>query len=148
MMPDQVLPARGSRGMAMSTVERIRKYGYRQWYERQLIESHVYLVMLVLALIAVVAGLELLSGPKSGSEMLFNGLVVGGGGWLSWVCWRRYARMMMVAQYVGSQAVCPSCLRQGFRAVPVEEAGAQGAPMQLLASCRSCGTRWSIDAGA
>jgi hypothetical protein len=131
----------------MGTVERIRKYGYRKWYERQLVESHLYLVTLVLALVMVVAGLELLSAPESRFELLYNGLLVAGGGWLSWVCLQRYARMMMLAEHVGSQAVCPSCQRNGFQPVPPEEAGVHGRPLQFVASCRGCGTRWSIDAG-
>jgi len=134
--------------MAMGTVERIRKYGYRRWHERQLVESHLYLVTLVLALVMVVAALEVLSGPQSRFGLLYHGLLVAGGGWLSWYCWRRYARMMMVAQHVGSQAVCPACQRSGFRPVPAAEAGGQGGPMRLVAECRGCGERWLIDTGA
>ena len=132
----------------MSTVERIRKYGYRKWYERQLVESHLYLVTLVLALIVVVAGLELLSEPTSRFELLYDGLLVVGGGCLGWVCLRRYAQMMMVAEHVGSQAVCPACQRDGFRPVPANESGTLSRPLQFVASCRGCGTRWSIDTGA
>jgi len=38
--------------------EGIRKTGFRRWYERQLIESHLYFVTAVLSLIVVGAGLE------------------------------------------------------------------------------------------
>lgn len=129
----------------MNTIERLRKHGYRKWYERQLIESHLYLVTLVLALVVMVAGLELLSVRESLADVLFDGSLIAGGAWLAWTCWRRYALAMMVAEHVGHQAQCPGCQRLGFRAVPAEESGT---PMQLVAACPRCGHRWPIDPGA
>lgn len=130
----------------MNTIERLRKHGYRKWYERQLIESHLYLVTLVLALIVMVAGMEMLSLRRTAQDVIFDGTLIVGGAWLSWYCWRRYALAMMVAEHVGHQAQCPACKRLGFRAVPIDEAG--GSPLQLVAACPRCGHRWPIDPGA
>ena len=128
----------------MNTIERLRKLGYRKWYERQLIEGHLYLVTLVLALVVMVAGLELLSLRESLADIVFDGSLIAGGGWLAWICWRRYALAMMVAEHVGHQTQCPGCQRLGFRAVPPEESGT---PVQLVAACPRCGHRWPIDPG-
>ena len=49
----------------MSTIEGIRKLGFRKWYERQLVEGHLYLVTMILALIAMAAGYEVISIEKT-----------------------------------------------------------------------------------
>jgi hypothetical protein len=129
----------------MGTIDGIRKHGFRKWYERQLIEGHAWLVTLLLAVLAMAAGLEALSIRDGIGELLFDAAVVFGGGSLSWVAWRRYARAMLVAEHVGHQAVCPACQRYGFRAVPPGEDGAAPQPPRLVAACRRCGHRWPID---
>lgn len=131
----------------MSTVDGIRKHGFRKWYERQLIEGHVWLVTLVLALVMMASGFELLSDRRGPGELLLDGVLVAAGAAVAWVSWRRYATAMMVAEHVGHQAVCPVCQRYGFRPVPVSDGGHSGRPLQLLASCRGCGHRWPIDTG-
>jgi hypothetical protein len=129
----------------MGTIDGIRKHGFRKWYERQLIEGHVWLVTLLLAVLAMAAGLEALSVRDGLAELLFDAAVVAGGASLSWVAWRRYASAMIVAEHVGHQAVCPACQRHGFRAVPPGEDGAVGHPLRLVAACVRCGHRWPID---
>jgi hypothetical protein len=132
----------------MGTVEGIRKHGFRKWYERQLIEGHVYLVTMVLAMVAMACGYEVLSLEKTAFSLLFDGGIVAGGAAVAWYSWRRYALAMTVAEHVGAQASCPGCKHYGFRPVPPAEAGTFGQPTQLLAMCRHCGTRWPIDLGA
>ncbi len=126
----------------MGTIEGIRKHGFRKWYERQLIESHAWLVTLLLAVLAMAAGLEALSIRDGLGEFVFDVLVVGGGAALSWLSWRRYARTMLVAEHVGQQAVCPGCRAYGFRAAPPDPSEP---PSRLVADCRRCGHRWPID---
>ena len=128
----------------MGTIDGIRKHGFRKWYERQLIESHAWLVTLLLAVVAMAAGLEALSFQDGPVEVLFDTAVVAGGATLSWFAWRRYATTMIVAEHVGHQAVCPRCQRYGFRPLPPVEDGAVGARTRLIALCR-CGHRWPID---
>lgn len=132
----------------MSTIEGIRKHGFRKWYERQLVEGHLYLVMMILALVMAAAGYEVLSTERTAFALLFDGAIVAAGVVLAWVSWRRYATKMMTAEHVGGQASCPGCQRYGFRAVPASESVGEGRPLQLIASCRRCGTRWPIDPGA
>lgn len=132
----------------MGTVEGIRKHGFRKWYERQLIEGHAYLVTMVLAMVAMACGYEVLSLERTAFSLLFDGCIFAGGAVVAWYSWRRYALTMTVAEHVGAQASCPGCKHYGFRPVPPVEAEAFGRPMQLLAMCRRCGTRWPIDPGA
>jgi len=130
------------------TVDGIRRYGFRKWYERQLVESHLFLVTALLALVAMASGLELLSIRETASDAAFAAAVVVAGAGLAWFSWRRYAALMMLAEHVGHQAQCPGCRRQGFRALPPDESAAPGRPDALLACCRGCGHRWPIDTGA
>jgi hypothetical protein len=129
----------------MGTIEGIRKHGFRKWYERQLIESHAWLVTLLLAVLAMAAGLEALSFRDGFAELVFDAAVVFGGGALSWVAWHRYASTMLVAEHVGRQAVCPGCQRYGFRPVPPGEDGEAPRAPRLVAACSRCGRRWPID---
>ncbi len=126
----------------MGTIEGIRRHGFRKWYERQLIESHAWLVTLLLAVLAMAAGLEALSIRDGLAELLFDVVVVAACAALSFVSWRRYAWTMVVAEHVGRQAVCPGCGRYGFSAAPPDETGR---PTRLVAACRRCGHRWPID---
>jgi len=128
------------------TVEGIRKHGFRKWYERQLVESHLFLVTAVLALVAMASGFELLSIRESASDAMFAVAVVTGGAGLAWFSWRRYASLMMLAEHIGHQAECPACQRYGFRALPPGEGAPSARPDALVASCRRCGHRWPIDA--
>lgn len=129
----------------MGTIDGIRKHGFRKWYERQLIEGHAWLVTLLLALVAMAAGLEALSLRDGPLEVVFDAAVVAGGATLSWFSWRGYAAAMLVAEHVGHQAVCPRCQRYGFRPLPPGEDTALGAPKRLVAVCGRCGHRWPID---
>ena len=129
------------------TVEAIRKHGFRRWYERQLVESHLFLVTAVLALIVMASGLELLSIRETAGDAILAAVLAAAGAGLAWYCWRRYVTLMMRAEHVGHQAGCPVCKRHGFRPVPPAECAVADRPGLLGASCRGCGHRWSIDVG-
>lgn len=134
----------------MGPADSIRKIGFRRWYERQLIEGHLYLVTAVLALILFASGFELFSMRENAADFLVNGSLVMAGAGIAWFAWRRYAAAMILAEWVGEQAVCPGCQRQGFRPVPVAELPAEfiGTPRgQVVACCRRCGRHWRIDPG-
>jgi hypothetical protein len=71
--------------------DRIRKYGFRTWYERQLIEARAWLVSCFLGIILVATATEL----------------------LGWFAWRRYRCIMIVAERLGEGAVRPKCKVDG-----------------------------------
>ncbi|MBL8526548.1 MAG: hypothetical protein JNL68_02580, partial [Burkholderiales bacterium] len=54
----------------MSYEESIRKLGFKRWYERQLIESHGYLVTCFLCMIVIAVALDDLSFKVPVSEHL------------------------------------------------------------------------------
>lgn len=62
----------------MELAAHLRKYGFRRWYERQLYESHAYLVTAFLSLIAVATAAELYTADDSLAQKL-QMLVLGAG---------------------------------------------------------------------
>ena len=57
----------------------IRKLGFKRWFERQLIESHVYLATVFLCLILVIVVFEQLASSAGGLERtLMYAAMIGG----------------------------------------------------------------------
>ena len=93
----------------MELSEGIRKIGFRRWYERQLIESHLYLISGFLCLIMVLASLEEfnLRTPAWETAMRFAAMMAGAAICL-WTV-RRYLVMLAVAEHVAERSVCEKC---------------------------------------
>ena len=87
----------------------IRRFGFRRWYERQLIESHAYLALGFVALILMLSGAEVLSDMKSGAGYLTTLLVAAGGGLLLLVSWKRFKVLLARAERFAEAAECPAC---------------------------------------
>ena len=136
----------------MDTVARIRKIGFRKWYERQLIESHLYLVTCFLGIIMAASAVELSGRRESLGGLLFAAGLGLGGCVLSLLGWQRYKRIMMVAEHIGDHATCVQCnayakftvvdAGQALRQVPVDIENAS--EVWLKVHCRKCGNKWTI----
>ncbi|BBO20147.1 MAG: hypothetical protein LC123_02040 [Burkholderiales bacterium] len=136
----------------MDALGRMRVLGFRKWYERQLVESHLYLTSCFLGIIAVAASLELFGARKGfGGAML--ALAIGLGGlWAGLFGWRRYRRIMLVAEHIGDHAHCPACgayakfsVVEAGRALHEEPANIENPEeVWLRARCRKCGNEWVI----
>ena len=140
---------------AVASLERIRTDGFRRWYERQLIESHSWLLSGFLGLIVLVSGVELLgSGQRGlGVVLLLAGLAV------TVASWRRYRLMLEVAESLGAQATCPHCETYGRFSVassgpaPLPDGDDpaledRGGGVWLSATCSRCGNGWTLTQGA
>jgi hypothetical protein len=137
----------------MTSADGIRKLGFRRWYERQLIESHVYLVTAFLSFILVMACLEAFNARGSGSRSLLLILLVLGAGALCMVALNRYLTMLGRAGRLAEKSVCNRCGVYGL----LEVVGSGTAPDTmdpdpqsggeiLRVECRKCGNRWTIGA--
>lgn len=124
----------------------IAKLGFRIWYERQLIESHVYFVTGFLCAVLIMALMEELNlrgpGPLSLPTlmMIVVATLVGAG------ALRRYMRMLGRAEALAEQCICPGCSSYGT--VRVLDAGAveiDEQPQWMRVSCRKCDQQWRID---
>lgn len=136
----------------MDTVARLRKVGFRKWYERQLIESHLYLVTCFLGIIMAASAAELY-GRRESLAGLAVALALGLGGCLmAFFGWERYKRIMMVAEHIGDRAHCPDC--SAYAKFDVVDAGkalhqepvniADPGEVWLKVHCRKCGHDWTI----
>jgi len=136
----------------MELAEGIRKIGFVRWYERQLIEAHVYLVTAFLCLILLTACLEGFSMRALGLEPLLRllGMLAGccGGVWAV----RRYGAIIGVAEDAAGQSVCRNCaayglldvMGAGLLALRREEKEAGRVTPPVAVRCRRCGHEWMI----
>lgn len=129
----------------------IRRRGFRRWYERQLIESHAYLVTAFLALILLLAGYEAMDFLR-GSPVYYLATVGGAAfaGVLVWVAWQRFTVLLARAELFAEGADCPGCKSWGKFEVLTGESSTTddpveaGRPHWLQVRCRKCGERWRL----
>jgi protein-S-isoprenylcysteine O-methyltransferase Ste14 len=135
----------------MELSEGIRRIGFRRWYERQLIESHLYLVSCFLCMVVVLACFEGFSLRMPAWETIMRFAVMLAGGALCWWTLRRYLAMLIFAQHAAERSVCRKC--GVYSAIELTSTGAHppaaehegGGPQTVHVRCRKCGNEWIID---
>jgi hypothetical protein len=124
----------------------IARLGFRTWYERQLIEGHVWFVTGFLCAVLIMALMEELNlrgpGPLSWSSLAM--IVVAT--LLGIVAIRRYIRMLSRAESLAEQCICPACASYGL--IRVLESGAAETdeePQRMRVSCKKCDQQWHVE---
>jgi hypothetical protein len=129
----------------------IGKLGFQKWYEKQLRESHLWLVAAFVCLILLTIGFELFSTRERILTVLLKALMVVGGIAIAWFAFRNYSRSIRLARSVGEIAICPHCGYPSFSIVRKEVPGVNNMPTRiahdlnqdgLLVSCRRCHHKW------
>lgn len=118
----------------------ISRLGFKRWYERQLIEGHVWLVTALLCGIAMAAALEVVDFKNAGDTLVTLAFVFVGG----LVCWKgfeRYRFLLLRAEEVASHSTCEGCTAYAKFSVVDEHA-------RFRVRCRKCGNEWTICAQA
>ncbi len=138
----------------MDIASRIRKMGFRKWYERQLIDSHLALTTCFLSGITVAACLEELSLARLDAKAVVLLAMVFGAVPLGWYSWRRYITVLERAEAYGAHSTCPACKAYArFEIVASGNAGTgpyldpQAAALPypwLRVRCRKCGAVWRM----
>lgn len=138
----------------MDPTASIRKHGFRKWYERQLIESHLALVTCLLCGLTLAVLVEEVSLLKFDSRSLslvgvaFAAVVIGA------MSFRHYITVLERAELYGQRSTCADCqtygrfeiIATGLDEVPGPAATAV-APLQaawLRVKCRKCGAVWRM----
>jgi len=138
----------------MEPVKSIRRLGFRKWYERQLIDSHLALTTCLLCGILIAACFEGLSfrefsvNSASLLGVLVAAIVLG------WLSFRRYITVLERAERYGERSNCPDCkahgrfevLNAGVDEIPGPTATAV-APLEVTwmrVKCRKCGAAWRM----
>jgi hypothetical protein len=120
----------------MEPARSISRLGFRRWYERQLIESHVWLVTALLCGIAMAALLEVVDFKNAGDTLVTLAFVFVGG----LICWKgfeRFRTLMVRAEAVASHSTCDACAAYAKFSVVDENA-------RFRVRCRKCGNEWVI----
>jgi len=124
----------------MNMVETIRRIGFRKWYERELLQSHLHLVLLLLSSVGILGAIEAFGQrtPESSPlTMLVCALISAAVG--LWAL-RRYLYLLNHAEYLADQALCRQCNAYAKWDITDEEPQA----LRMRVCCRRCGNRWSI----
>ncbi|MDP3821240.1 MAG: hypothetical protein Q8R33_07165 [Burkholderiales bacterium] len=124
----------------MRLADGIRKHGFRKWYERELTQSHVRLFLLLLCTIGLLSSFELFSGQRPLADQFDNIvallLCAGIGIWAL----RRYLYLLMHAEAIASQAVCPACESYGRLQLMQDDEPNE----RVKVKCRGCAHEWHI----
>ncbi len=120
--------------------EGVRRYGFRKWYERELLSSHAHLLLALLCSIALIGLLEVFRGGSPAEKLLDVLLFIASGAIGLWAL-RRYLYLLMHAEEVANQANCPACGSYGR----FEVAGEDGSKQQTRVRCRACRHEWTIE---
>ncbi len=129
----------------MKLEDGIRRHGFLHWYSRELTQAHLRLLLLLFSAIGLFAALELLGRQAPLGQHLLNTVLLliclGVGIWSL----RRYLFLLVRAEGIARQAVCPNCQAYGKLKLS-EPAGREG---MVTVTCRKCDHAWQIaDLGA
>jgi len=120
-------------------VEQLQRIGFRKWYERQLLSSHVHMVLAFLSAICVVGAMEAFrtaQGDTQLANVLFVVVCAAIGAWAM----RRYAFLLIRAEQAANQASCPDCGDYGrFRVV-----GHRPRLHEIDVRCSRCPCGWTF----
>lgn len=150
----------------MAIQQSIQRRGFRKWYEGQLLAGHSHLVLLLLCTLALLGAFEAFSEPGAERLLLVVAVLVAGvlGVWAL----RRYLFLLMRAELIANQAVCPQCKAYGRWQIDEPAGAARAAPPApatgenegegddddvgqgrgnhaMTVCCRKCSHRWRID---
>jgi hypothetical protein len=134
----------------MPVIDYIQKFGFRRWYERQLIESHAYLALGFIALILLLAGVEVMGDMKTSMGYMTILTMAALGGVMMIVAWRRFNTLLARAEQFAEAATCASCGAWGKFRVLGQEATTDddppeaGRPRWLRVRCAQCGNEWRL----
>ena len=128
----------------------IRKLGFKRWFERQLIESHAYLVTVFLCLVLVIAVFEQLGSRAGALERALMYAAIIGGGALGIVSWNRYRVILFRALHLAERSTCKNCgayarfsVLDSTR-VHAEDDADDRDGVWLKVKCKTCGHEWTM----
>jgi hypothetical protein len=121
----------------------VGRFGFRKWYERELLSSHAHMALAFLSLVAVFASLEASRGASMGDQVVNLLYVVLSAAIGAWAL-RRYFFLLTRAEIVANQAQCPECGDYGRFKVVADHRSRE----ETDVCCRKCEHRWTICTGA
>lgn len=115
----------------------IGRLGFKRWYERQLIESHAWLITCFLSIVVIATSFEVANFKESFVGAMLAAACVLAGGILSWYALQRYRDLMEQAGRLASRSICKKCGAYAAFAVTSEQP-------KIGVRCRKCGNEWRL----
>jgi hypothetical protein len=125
----------------MSSANKIRRLGFRKWYERELMQSHANLVLLLFATFGLLGCAEAFTKQLPIVDQLQLAAAALASAVIGVLALRRYLYLLNRAEFVAHQAVCSSCAT--YAKWDLLEVPAGGASLRVR--CRHCRHQWEID---
>ena len=122
----------------------IRRHGFRKWYERELLQSHVHLALTFLCAIGLFAAFEAALHFTSWTDRTIDAFAILACGGIGVWALRRYLYLLMHAEHAANQADCPKCGAYGRFTLVDGTATPSVVPVKVC--CRQCAHQWTIDA--
>ncbi len=124
----------------MRLAEGIRRHGFRSWYQRELLQSHAHLTLVIFAALGLLGALEAMRqatglGPRL--QLAAGALASAGIG--LWAL-RRYLGLLARAEHAANQADCTQCGAYGRLELLQSDASGD----EVGVRCKGCGHRWHI----
>lgn len=126
----------------MNAVNTIRRLGFRKWYERELLQSHANLVLLLLACVGLLGAAEVFTKQRPLIEQLDVLAAAAASAAIGVFALRRYLYLLNHAEYVANQAHCPRCGTYARFELVGEHVPSSSS---LHVRCRQCGHDWRIE---
>jgi hypothetical protein len=126
----------------MTIISSIESLGFRPWYERELARSHRQLLLLLLSAVAMLGALEALFAAQGAARLLLAVCLLSAAGVGAWAL-RRYLFLLMRAEHMARQAVCPHCHSYARWNVEAGQSR-EDEPLSMAVNCKACGHRWLI----
>jgi hypothetical protein len=128
----------------MEPADSIGRLGFRRWYERQLIQCHLWLVSCFLSLIMTIACMEMYSLRTGNTRAALYAILIGAGALIGIFSWGRYKRIMLAAEGYGDHSTCNDCGTYGRFDIVATGLRASQIGTWLQVKCRKCGGEWRM----
>lgn len=125
----------------MKLAQGIQKHGFRKWYERELLQGHAHLVLLLFCALGLMLALEAATRFRSLADQLIDLVAVLICAAVGLWALRRYVYLLTHAEVVANQANCPVCKTYGR--LSLLKSSASGDDVRVR--CRKCSHEWDIE---
>jgi hypothetical protein len=125
----------------MQLAQGIQRYGFRKWYERQLMQSHAHLTLTLFSALGLMGALEAATHFHTWQDQITDALALIASSVIGLWSLRRYLYLLNHAEFVANQARCTACGTYArFTLV-----GAPVADRPVTVCCKQCQHRWAIE---
>jgi len=125
-------------------IRKINADGFREWHSVELARSFGHLGLGVVMLVCALAIMEGVFDTPSLAERIFKMFLTFFSLCITGWCWLMFIQILMRAEELGRQAVCPQCGRYGRLRVIGNHTAAELGHQTLCTQCQKCDHVWDM----